>query len=321
MELYKKVFGQYIPNRPNTTGQNIMINCLWHNDKNGSLCISTDENKPVYNCFGCNKKGSLIGAFIELNGLTYPEAMKALEMDKPFEQRPVKQPIIKQEPPRVDTDYSEYVFEVWNNTTMNEEHFEFYCKKLYELRGLTLPTAVACLIGYDPTKGWIFPVMRYNDKKIVGYEIREKYFQLFKFENGNETKCYKAKNTPSCLCQIYQAWDNKKAIVCEGFVDAYFMYQYKNEQNKKYKDEIAQVDCTILTSSCGVKHMPELVEAAKLWDDFEEIIFVLDNDEAGNLAKEKLAAMEHNGKFKFFNMLEVGEDFEDWYKRVWIKNL
>ena len=318
MELYEKVFGHLIPNNPTKTGHNIMINCPWHGDPNASLCISTDPNKPVYNCFGCGKKGSLIGAFMDLNGLTYPEALKALKMDKPFEQRPIKQPIIKQEPPRIDTDYTDYCVKAADDVF---ECYEFFCEKLYNLRGFTMPTAICCMIGYDKPKGWIFPVIRYSDKKCVGYEVREKYFNLFKFENGSETKCYKAKNTPSCLCEIYHAWDNKTAIVCEGFIDAYFMFQYQHEKALKLRGEFAQIDVTILTSSCGVKHMPELVEDAKLWEDFEEVIFVLDNDQAGNLAKEKLAAQEHGGKFKFFNLLAEGEDFEDWYKRVWIKNL
>ena len=319
--LFDKIFGDLIPPGTNTNQKNIMIPCIFHNDKNASLCISTDENKPVYNCFGCNSKGSWIGFYMKRNGLTYPEALKALDMDKPLEQRPVKQIISKEPPPRVDTDYSEYCFKVWNDTIANEEFYEFYAKKLYELRGITFDTAAACLIGYDPSKGWIFPVIRYEDKKIVGYEIRQKYFQHFKFKNGKDTKCYKADNTPSCLCWIYEAWDNKKCIVNEGFVDGYFQYQYQHEKAQKFNGPLAQVDCNIITSSCGVKHIPELVEQAKLWNDFDEIIFCLDNDDAGRDAKEKLLALPHENKFRFFNMLEDGEDFEEFYKRVLIKGI
>ena len=204
---------------------------------------------------------------------------------------------------------------------MHDEFYEFYCKKLYELRGLTLPTAVVCMIGYDPQKGWIFPCVRYSDNKIVGYEIRQKYFQTFKFKNGKETKCYKADNTPSCICSVYQAWDNKKAIFCEGFIDAFKMYQYKHELTQKFKGVFEKVDCSILTSSCGVKHIPELVEKAKLWNDFEEVIFCLDNDEAGNNASEKLKNLPHEGKFKFFNQIPEGKDFEDYYEEVLKPNL
>ena len=59
--LFDKIFGDIIPAGTNTNQKNIMIPCIFHDDKNASLCISTDENKPVYNCFGCNEKGSWIG--------------------------------------------------------------------------------------------------------------------------------------------------------------------------------------------------------------------------------------------------------------------
>ena len=281
--LFDKIFGDIIPAGTNTNQKNIMIPCIFHDDKNASLCISTDENKPVYNCFGCNEKGSWIGFYMKRNGLTYPEALKALDMDKPFEQRPVKQIIAKEPPQRVDTDYTDYCYKVWNDTIMHDEF--------------------------------------YKDKKCVGYEIRHKLFQHFKFKNGKDTKCYKADNTPSCLCWIYEARDNKKCIINEGFVDSYFQYQYQYEKAQKFKGELAQVDCNILTSSCGVKHIPELVEQAKLWNDFDEIIFCLDNDDAGRDAKEKLLALPHENKFRFFNMLEDGEDFEEFYKRVLLKEL
>lgn len=319
MELYNKVFGNYIPQNPTKSGNNILINCLWHSDNNASLCISTDPNKPVFCCFGCGKKGSLIGAYMELNNLSYPEALKALDMDKPFENnKPIKQIISK--PKKEITDYSDYCYKVWNNTIMHDEFYEFYCKKLYELRGITLPTAVACMIGYDPNKGWIFPCVRYEDNKVVGYEIRHKLFQKFDFNNS---KCYKAKNTPSCLCTVYRAWDNKKAIIAEGFVDACFMYQYQNEKTIKFKNQFEKVDVSILTSSCGVKSIPELIKQVELWNDFDEIIFCLDNDAPSRAVTEQLKEMANNNgyNFKFFNCLPDGWDFEDYYKKILKKEL
>ena len=50
-------------------------------------------------------------------------------------------------------------------------------------------------------------------------------------------------------------------------------------------------------------------------------IFCLDNDEAGRAAKEKLLELPHDNKFKFFNLLAEGEDFEEFYKRVLLKEL
>ena len=320
LENFEKIYAPVLTSKEDLRKREIQVLCPFHNDKNASMSINTESG--LYHCFACNASGSAIGFYMKYNNLTYREALEQLGQNNyNFEQRPVKQIIAKEPPPRVDTDYTDYCYKVWNDTIMHDEFYEFYAKKLYELRGITFSTAVACFIGYDPSKGWIFPVIRYKDKKCVGYEIRHKLFQHFKFKNGKETKCYKADNTPSCLCWIYEAWDRKKCIINEGFVDSYFQYQYQYEKAQKFKSEFAQVDCSILTSSCGVKHIPELVEQAKLWNDFDEIIFCLDNDDAGRDAKEKLLALPHENKFRFFNMLEDGEDFEEFYKRVLIKGI
>ena len=320
LDNFEKIYAPVLNGKEDLRKREIQVLCPFHNDKNASMSINTESG--LYHCFACNASGSAIGFYMKYNNLTYHEALEKLGQNNyNYENKPIKQIISKEKPKRELIDYSNYCYKVWNDTIMHDEFYEFYAKKLYELRGITFDTAVACLIGYDPSKGWIFPCIDYETKKIVGYEIRHKLFQHFKFKNGKETKCYKADNTPSCLCWIYEAWDNKKCIVNEGFVDGYFQYQYQHEKAQKFKGELAQVDCNILTSSCGVKHIPELVEQAKLWNDFDEIIFCLDNDDAGRDAKEKLLALPHENKFRFFNMLEDGEDFEEFYKRVLIKGL
>lgn len=326
---FEKIYAPVLTGKEDLRKREIQVLCPFHDDKTPSMSINTENG--LYNCFACGG-GSAIGFYMKYNNLSYSEAMKQLELDTPIQHAPNRQIIHKPEPPKVEVDYSDYCYKVWNDTIMHDEFYEFYCKKLYELRGITFPTAVACMIGYDPNKGWIFPCMRYSDNKIVGYEVREKYFQKFKFKDGKETKCYKAEHTPSCICTVFDG-GKRKAIFCEGFVDSYFMYQYKYELAQKFKGELAQVDCTILTSSNGVAHIPSLVEEAKLWNDFDEIIFCLDNDawkpdkktgilrSAGNEAKQKLIELPHENKFKFFNLLEVDEDFEAYYKRVLVKEL
>lgn len=320
LENFEKIYAPVLTGKEDLRKREIQVLCPFHNDKNASMSINTESG--LYHCFACNASGSAIGFYMKYNNLTYREALEKLGQNNyNYKNKPIKQIISKEKPKKELIDYSNYCYKVWNDTIMHDEFYEFYAKKLYELRGITFDTAVACFIGYDPSKGWIFPCIDYETKKCVGYEIRHKLFQHFKFKNGKETKCYKADNTPSCLCWIYEAWNNKKCIVNEGFVDGYFQYQFQHEKAQKYRGEFAQVDCSIITSSCGVKHIPELVEQAKLWNDFEEIIFCLDNDDAGRDAKEKLLALPHENKFRFFNMLEDGEDFEEFYKRALVKEL
>ena len=201
MELYEKVFGKYLDGAIKQ-GDNLLIKCLWHSpDNKPSLSISTDPNKPVYKCWSCGKVGSLVGAYIELNNVDYKTALKELDMfdeNKAHYKPPIWQDLhpkreVKKMKPEID--YSKYCYDVWNDTIMDEKKYEFYGKKLYELRGITYDTAVACMIGYDVNKGWIFPITRFSDNKVVGYEVRQKEFK--KFSNGS--KCFKADNTPSCL--------------------------------------------------------------------------------------------------------------------------
>ena len=314
MELYKKVFGKYITEKSQRAGNNIMINCLWHEDKSPSLGISTDEKNPVYHCFGCGKRGSLIGAYMELNNVDYKTALKELEMfDNNYQKPTYITPIETKKQEKKEIDYSEYCINTWNNTIMSE-NFSEYGKKLYELRKITYPTAVACMVGYDNSKGWIFPFYRLKDGKCCGYEIRQKDFKKFEF---NGSKCYKAKDSLSCLSIVYKGW-NKKAIVCEGFIDSLKMYQYLHEKKQIAEhSEFTQVDETILTPTNGVKTIPELVKENELWNNFDEILFVLDNDDASNPITEELKQLtnEKGYNFKFFTGLEKGEDWENYYDR------
>lgn len=320
MELYEKVFGKYLDNAAKQ-GENLVIPCLWHSDHNPSLSISTNPEKPVYKCWSCGKKGSLIGAYMELNNVDYKTALKELDMfdenhkSLPKYQHPHPEQLVpKEKKERVEVDYNDYCYKVWNDTIMHDKFYEFYGKKLYELRGITYDTAVVCMIGYDKDKGWIFPIIRYGDNKTVGYEVRQKEFK--KFSNGS--KCFKADHTPSCLSVVWQGFEDKKAIVCEGFIDSIFMYQYLHEKTQREeKCEWAKVKETILTPSNGVKTVVELVKENELWNKFKEVLFVLDNDEASRPITEELKKLtrEHGDNFKFFTGLKDGGDFEDWYKQ------
>lgn len=316
MQLYEKVFGKYLDNAKKQ-GDNLVIPCLWHSDHKPSLSISTNPDKPVYQCWSCGKKGSLIGAYMELNNVDYKTALKELDMfDDNYKPQPVYVSLpepVKHEKTVKDVDYSEYCYNAWTNTIMHNNHFAFYGKKLYELRGITYDTAVACCIGYDKNKGWIFPFSRLQDGKCTGYEIRQKEFKLFDF---NKSKCYKAKDSESCLSVVWKG-TSRKAVCCEGFIDSFFMYQYLHEKAQlKTKRITAQVEETIITPTNGVKTIPELVKAVELWKLFDEVLFVLDNDAASQPITEELKqfAKQNGYNFKFFNGLNEGEDFENWYK-------
>ena len=327
----KKIYAPILTGKESWSGSETMVYCPFHshNHKTPSMSINTKTGNFI--CFSCGEKGGGVSFYAKTRNVTISQALKDLdEFDDDFKERPVQ---IMPALPKVakvveDVYYSDYILQILNESLLHEERYAFYGQKLYELRGITYPTAVACCVGYvydKDNKGWIFPTWRYPDNKCIGYEIRKKDFT--KFSNG--CKVYRSKGGCNCLSITYSGSSNK-CYVCEGYLDSYFMFQYLHEQaQKKYPNDILmqKVQDTILTPSNGVKILPSVVAELELWNDFDEIIFITDNDEwkpdkkgvlrsPGNEAKALLAAMEHQGKFKFFSGLMEGEDFEDYYKRL-----
>ena len=302
LENFTKIYAPVLTGKENLNAKEISVLCPFHRDKNPSMSINTENG--LYYCFACGAKGSAIGFYMKQNHLSYNEALQALHNN--YSTPAIMKQIQPITPQKTLSDYTSYIQKITDASIFHDDHFSFYGKKLFDLRGITLSTAIACLVGYDPEKGWIFPVIKYPDEKIVGYEVRKKDFT--KFSNGS--KCFKADNTPSCLSLVYKGWKNEKAIICEGFIDACFMYQYKFEKNKG-----EQVNEWIFSPSNGVHSLPKLMKELKLWEKFDEIIFCLDNDKAGNDTKQELINLPHEDKFKFFNGLKDGEDIEIWYKR------
>ena len=50
--------------------------CPFHNERTGSFSVSPD--KQLYYCFGCKKGGGVVNFIMELEGLSYPEAVRFL---------------------------------------------------------------------------------------------------------------------------------------------------------------------------------------------------------------------------------------------------
>lgn len=62
-----------------TNAQNwVKALCPFHDDHNPSLSVSLEHGG--FRCFACGKSGDLIGFHMELNGMSYREARKDLEV-------------------------------------------------------------------------------------------------------------------------------------------------------------------------------------------------------------------------------------------------
>ena len=109
--------------------------------------MSVNTKTGNFICFSCGEKGGPVSAYAKLHNLTISQALKDLdEFDDDFKERPVQimpqLPAQKQEQP--EHDYSDYIFKIINESLLHESKFSFYGQKLYELRGITYDTAVAC---------------------------------------------------------------------------------------------------------------------------------------------------------------------------------
>ena len=58
------------------SGSNLFGPCPFHGEKTPSFSVSPD--KGIYYCFGCHKGGSVINFEMEIEGLSYPDAVRAL---------------------------------------------------------------------------------------------------------------------------------------------------------------------------------------------------------------------------------------------------
>ena len=68
------VVGQYVSLK--RSGSNLFGLCPFHGEKTASFSVAPD--KGIYYCFGCHKGGSVINFQMEIEGLSYPDAVRAL---------------------------------------------------------------------------------------------------------------------------------------------------------------------------------------------------------------------------------------------------
>lgn len=68
------VVGQYVSLK--RSGSNLFGLCPFHGEKTPSFSVAPE--KGIYYCFGCHKGGSVINFQMEIEGLSYPDAVRAL---------------------------------------------------------------------------------------------------------------------------------------------------------------------------------------------------------------------------------------------------
>ena len=69
------VVGSYVQ-LTKRSGSNVFGLCPFHSEKTPSFSVSQD--KQIYHCFGCGKGGGVINFIMEIENLTFPEAVEFL---------------------------------------------------------------------------------------------------------------------------------------------------------------------------------------------------------------------------------------------------
>ena len=300
----EEVVGRHVNLR--RSGSNMFGLCPFHGEKTASFSVAPD--KGIYYCFGCHKGGGSINFVMELEGLSYPDAVRTLA------QR------CGMEVPEDEQYQSRYRDQerLW---ALHKEAARFFHSKLYEPigkdalnyavgRGMPKSTLTKFGIGYAPDswdmlvkamkeKGYtdrelidsglvteskktgkifdrfrdrlMFPIIdvRGNVIGFGGRIMNHKDPEAAKYLNSPETKIFnKRKN----LFGLNYAKKSKLGylILVEGYMDAIALHQYG-------------FDCAV--ASLGTSLTEE--HATLISRYVEQVVLIYDGDEAGQRATRR----------------------------------
>ena len=297
------VVGQYVSLK--RSGSNLFGLCPFHGEKTASFSVAPD--KGIYYCFGCHKGGGAINFMMELEGLSYPDAVRALAKRAGLEV------------PEDDQYQSRYRYQerLW---ALMKEAARFFHAQLYapvggealayaQKRGMPKGTLTKFGIGFAPNT-WNGLVDAMRNKGYTDQELRdaglvsEKNGRIYdRFRNrlmfpiidvrGNiigfggrvmDDSTPKYLNSPETI--IFNKRKNlfglnlaKKSklgylILVEGYMDAIALHQYG-------------FDCAV--ASLGTSLTED--HAAILSRYTEQVYLIYDGDDAGQRAAQRAIPM------------------------------
>ena len=301
------VVGQYVSLK--RSGANLFGLCPFHGEKTASFSVAPD--KGIYYCFGCHKGGSAVNFMMEIEGLSYPDAVRALAKRAGMEV------------PEDEQHQSRYRQQerLW---ALHKEAARFFHARLqapegaaalkYALdRGMTKATIINFGIGYAPDS-WSDLVDHLRKKGYTDQELRDSGLVTVSKKNGNlfdrfrdrlmfpiidvrgnvigfggrimknDPNAHKYLNSPETL--IFNKRKNlfglnvaKKTklpymILVEGYMDAIALHQYG-------------FDCAV--ASLGTSLTEE--HAVLLSRYTENVVLIYDGDEAGQRAAQRAIPM------------------------------
>ena len=172
------VVGQYVALR--RSGSNLFGLCPFHGEKTASFSVAPD--KGIYYCFGCHKGGNAVNFMMEVEGLSYPDAVRSLAKRSGMEV------------PEDEQYQSRYKQQerLW---ALHKEAARFFHSKLYApegeealkyAQGRGMPKSILTTfgIGYAPDT-WSSLVDALRKKGYTDQELRDSGLVTVSRKNGN----------------------------------------------------------------------------------------------------------------------------------------
>ncbi|MDO5546378.1 MAG: DNA primase [Eubacteriales bacterium] len=307
------VVGQYVNLK--RSGSNLFGLCPFHGEKTASFSVAPD--KGIYYCFGCHKGGNVINFEMEIEGLSYPDAVRALAKRAGME---VPE----------DEQYQSRYRQQERLWALHKEAARFYHSQLYApvganalqyAAGRGMPKSILTKfgIGYAPDS-WTALVDWLRSKGYTDQELRDSGLVTVSRKNGNlfdrfrdrlmfpiidvrgnvigfggrimnnqDKTAAKYLNSPETL--IFNKRKNlfalnlaKKSklgylILVEGYMDAIALHQFG-------------FDCAVASLGTALTE-----DGANLLSRYtEQVVLIYDGDEAGqNATKRAIPILEKAG--------------------------
>ena len=297
------VVGQYVSLR--RAGSNLFGLCPFHGEKTASFSVAPD--KGMYYCFGCHKGGGVINFQMEIEGLSYPDAVRALAK---------RAGMTVPEDEQYQSRYRQQE-RLW---ALHKEAARFFHSKLYAPegraaleyalgRGMPKATLTTFGIGYAPNS-WTDLVDALRKKGYTDEELKDSGLVTVSKKNGNlfdrfrdrlmfpiidvrgnvigfggrimnnDPEAAKYLNSPETL--IFNKRKNlfalnlaKKSklgylILVEGYMDAIALHQYG-------------FDCAVASLGTALTE-----DGANLLSKYtDQVVLIYDGDEAGQRAAQR----------------------------------
>ena len=172
------VVGQYVTLK--RSGANMFGLCPFHGEKTASFSVAPD--KGIYYCFGCHKGGGVVNFMMEVEGLSYPDAVRALAKRVGLEVPD-------------DEQYQSRYRQQERLWALHKEAARFFYSQLYapvgqaalryaQDRGMPKSTLINFGIGYAPDS-WDSMVRHLRAKGYTDEELKESGLVTVSKKNGN----------------------------------------------------------------------------------------------------------------------------------------